>query len=175
MVTSAATLAFRSTGLRARAVPLSTRPVICYRRTAVQRYSSDAKPATETVKEEASKEASNEAHKEAPKEAPAPASKETPKKGGRRSRKLLGTSLALGLAVGYVYGTDTRASVHRYGLVPLIQLLYPDAEDAHHTGVDKLKQLYRFGLHPRERGSPDGDGALATEVFLRLLGKCVGP
>jgi dihydroorotate dehydrogenase len=72
--------------------------------------------------------------------------------------------LALTLLVGYVYGTDTRASVHRYGVVPLIRALYPDAEDAHHVGVDTLKMLYKYGLHPRERGDPDGDGALATEV-----------
>lgn len=105
------------------------------------------------------KEAAKEAAKEAPKEIPKKA------KAARGSRKgLYGTSLALVLLVGYVYGTDTRASAHRYAVVPLIRLLYPDAEEAHHVGVDMLKQLYRFGLHPRERGNQDGDGALATEV-----------
>ena len=163
MVASSATLALRSAGFRARAFPLSHRPSTCYTRTAVQlqnslRCYSDAKPETgETAKEAPTKEAPKETPKQ---EAP----KEAPKKGGRKSRKLLGTSLALALVVGYVYGTDTRASIHRYGLVPLIRWIYPDAEDAHHSGVDTLKQLYRFGLHPRERGNPDGDGVLSTEV-----------
>lgn len=93
--------------------------------------------------------------------------KEIPKKAGRSSKKgLYGTSLALVLLVGYIYGTDTRASIHRYGVVPLLRLIYPDAEEAHHAGVENLKFLYKFGLHPRERGNPDGDGALATEVYL---------
>jgi dihydroorotate dehydrogenase len=80
---------------------------------------------------------------------------------------VLGTSLALTLLVGYVYGTDTRASIHRHGIVPLIRAVYPDAEDAHHSGVDALKTLYKYGLHPRERGDQDGDGALETQVGLR--------
>lgn len=91
--------------------------------------------------------------------------KEVPKKAARGSRKILyGTTLAVTLLVGYVYGTDTRASIHRYLVVPLIRQLFPDAEDAHHVGVDSLKFLYQYGLHPRERGNPDNDGALTTEV-----------
>lgn len=87
------------------------------------------------------------------------------KKAGRSSKRgLYGTSLALVLVVGYFYGTDTRASIHRYGVVPLLRLIYPDAEEAHHASVETLKTLYKYGLHPRERGSPDSDGALATEV-----------
>jgi dihydroorotate dehydrogenase len=94
------------------------------------------------------------------------ASKEIPKKAGRGSRKALyGTSLAVVLLVGYIYGTDTRASIHRYAVVPLIRQVLPDAEDAHHFGVDILKLLYQYGLHPRERGNPDKDGALTTEVW----------
>lgn len=122
------------------------------------RYASDsAAPATEAAKE-AVKAAAKETAKEAP--------KEIPRKAGRGSKKLLyGTSLALTLLVGYIYGTDTRASIHRYGIVPLIRKLYPDAEDAHHMGVDVLKLLYPYGLHPRERGEPDRDGALSTEVI----------
>lgn len=94
--------------------------------------------------------------------------KEVSRKAGRKSKKgLYGTSLALVLLVGYVYGTDTRASIHRYGVVPLLRLIYPDAEEAHHAGVENLKMLYKYGLHPRERGNPDSDGALAKEVCLR--------
>jgi dihydroorotate dehydrogenase len=123
-----------------------------------KRYASDsAEAAKETVKD-AAKDAAKETAKETP--------KEIPRKAGRGSKKALyGTSLALTLLVGYIYGTDTRASIHRYGMVPLIRQLYPDAEDAHHMGVDMLKMLYPYGLHPRERGNPDSDGALATEVI----------
>jgi dihydroorotate dehydrogenase len=49
-------------------------------------------------------------------------------------------------------------------MVPLVRMLYPDAEEAHHFGVEILKSLYEYGMHPRERGNPDSDGALATEV-----------
>jgi dihydroorotate dehydrogenase len=158
MAASSAVLAWRSAGLgsRAFATPRWTqRPAVLPKRTALQprvtsRYASDAPPAAETVKETA---------------------KEAPKKGGRGARRtFLGASLALTLVVGYIYGTDTRASAHRYVVVPLIRWLYPDAEDAHHLGVDTLKTLYKYGLHPRERGNPDGDGALATEVIIISLG-----
>ncbi|KAJ5112520.1 hypothetical protein N7532_000565 [Penicillium argentinense] len=126
------------------------------------RYASESAPAAETVKEAA---------KETAKKAP----KEIPKRTKRGSKKgLYGTSLAVVLLVGYVYGTDTRASLHRYAVVPLIRAIYPDAEEAHHVGVDVLKTLYRFGLHPRERGDPDGDGALATEVFGYKINNPVG-
>lgn len=74
------------------------------------------------------------------------------------------TSLAFVLFGGYLYFTDTRASAHRYIAVPLVRWLYPDAEDAHHAGVAALKELYKLGLHPRERSSPDLDGKLGTEV-----------
>lgn len=97
--------------------------------------------------------------------AAAEAAKEAPKKSGRGLRRtVLGTSLALTLLVGWVYGSDTRASIHRYGAVQFIRALFPDAEDAHHIGVDALRISYKYGLHPRERGDPDGDGALETEV-----------
>lgn len=72
--------------------------------------------------------------------------------------------LGAGLVGGYLYVTDTRASAHRYVVVPLLRWLYPDAEEAHHVGVATLKRLYCWGLHPRERGHPDNDGLLATKV-----------
>ncbi|OJJ01123.1 hypothetical protein ASPVEDRAFT_71249 [Aspergillus versicolor CBS 583.65] len=107
--------------------------------------------------------------------AAAEAAKEAPKKSGRGLRRtVLGTSLALTLLVGWVYGSDTRASIHRYGAVPLIRTFFPDAEDAHHIGVDALRILHKYGLHPRERGDPDGDGALETEVFGYKLSNPIG-
>jgi dihydroorotate dehydrogenase len=110
-----------------------------------------------------------EAAKETAKDATKEATKEIPRKAGRGSKKakkaLYGASLVLTLLVGYIYGTDTRASIHRYGVVPLIRFLWPDAEDAHHIGVENLKMLYQYGLHPRERGEPDRDGVLAIEVM----------
>lgn len=72
--------------------------------------------------------------------------------------------MVLGLGCGYIYITDTRAGVHQWLVPPMLRWIYPDAEDAHHFGVDMLKSLYRYGLHPRERGNPDGDGKLVTKV-----------
>jgi len=159
MTSRSTTIAWRNS-LRARALPASRwtqRPSAFLRAercSGTARYASEAAPAKTA-------EAAKEASKEIPKEV-----KEMPKRAGRKSLKgLYGTSLAVVLLVGYIYGTDTRASIHRYGLVPLIRMLYPDAEDAHHFGVENLKLLYQYGLHPRERGNPDGDGALSTEVF----------
>ncbi|KAJ5907615.1 hypothetical protein N7495_000297 [Penicillium taxi] len=150
MTSASASMAWRA-GLRARSLPTSRwsqRPATLLKREGVigARYASDSAPAAaEAVKE---------------------ASKEVPKRAARGSRKTLyGTSLAVVLLVGYIYGTDTRASFHRYGVVPIVRNIYPDAEDAHHEGVYWLKLLHQFGLHPRERGDPDRDGALATEVF----------
>ena len=101
------------------------------------------------------------------------ASKETVRKPtasrawSRRFRKaVLATSAALVLFAGFIYVSDTRASIHKYALVPLIRLVYTDAEDAHHAGVDTLSTLYKYGLHPRERGDPDSDGSLVTEVII---------
>ncbi|OOQ85942.1 putative dihydroorotate reductase PyrE [Penicillium brasilianum] len=162
MSSSAASIAWRAS-LRARVPPASRwsqRPsaLLSKRYPGAVRYASGSAPvqtaAAETVKE---------------------ASKEIPKKAGRGSRKVLyGTSLAVVLLVGYIYGTDTRASIHRYAVVPLIRQLLPDAEDAHHIGVDTLKLLYQYGLHPRERGNPDSDGALTTEVFGYTLSNPIG-
>ncbi|KAM5431143.1 Dihydroorotate dehydrogenase (quinone), mitochondrial [Microsporum canis] len=83
----------------------------------------------------------------------------------RKSRGTVWTALVVvGLGCGYVYITDTRAGVHQWLVPPMLRWIYPDAEDAHHFGVDMLKSLYRYGLHPRERGNPDGDGKLVTKV-----------
>ena len=77
---------------------------------------------------------------------------------------LLGTTFALVLTFGYYYATDTRAGVHQWLFVPSLRRLYDDAEEAHEAGVKALKTLYAFGLHPRERGYPDGAGDLRVEV-----------
>lgn len=78
---------------------------------------------------------------------------------------LIASTICLGAGLGYLYVTDTRASLHWWLVVPLIRAVWPDAEDAHENGVKILKELYRFGLHPRERGQLDDAGDLETEVF----------
>ncbi|KAB5572152.1 hypothetical protein GE09DRAFT_955938 [Coniochaeta sp. 2T2.1] len=67
--------------------------------------------------------------------------------------RLLAASTALLLTggVAYLYATDTRASVHQWLVPPLLRLLYPDAEDAHHIGTKALQTLYTLGLHQRDR------------------------
>ncbi|KAJ5571144.1 hypothetical protein N7535_004804 [Penicillium sp. DV-2018c] len=171
MATQSARIAWQASA-RARTFPTHSwtqRPSALTSKRAA-RYPGASRYASDSATSAAAEAARNEV-KDATKEA----AKEIPRKAGRGSRKVLyGTSLALTLLVGYIYGTDTRASIHRYGVVPLIRLLYPDAEDAHHVGVENLKMLYRYGLHPRERGDPDSDGALATEVFGYTLSNPIG-
>jgi len=77
--------------------------------------------------------------------------------------------LVLGLGIIYVYITDTRASVHRYVVIPALRLIYRDPEEAHHASNHVLKSLWDFGIHPRERGDPDGRRDLETEVFGHIL------
>lgn len=80
-----------------------------------------------------------------------------------------GTTLVLGLGLIYVYITDTRASAHRWIVIPVFRLIYRDPEDAHHAGNRTLKALWDFGLHPRERRDPDNQGDLAVEIFGQTL------
>lgn len=80
----------------------------------------------------------------------------------RLKNLLLGTAVGVALIVGYYYITDTRASVHRWLVVPSLRRVYPDAEEAHEAGTKALKALYEFGLHPRERANEAGD--LEVEV-----------
>jgi dihydroorotate dehydrogenase len=82
--------------------------------------------------------------------------------------------LAVGLSFGYLYVTDTRASIHEWLLVPALRQIYPDGEDAHHAGTRMLKALHSFGLNPRERGSEDSTGDLAVEVFGHRLANPIG-
>jgi dihydroorotate dehydrogenase len=60
--------------------------------------------------------------------------------------------------------------MHAWLVPPLLRLLYPDAEDAHHAGTAALKTLYTLNLHPRDRTpssttGPSGQNPLATTVF----------
>ena len=82
----------------------------------------------------------------------------------RTKNFFLGTAIGLILVFGYYYITDTRAGVHQWVFVPSLQWIYDDAEEAHEVGIKALKSLYGFGLHPRERGNPDGAGDLQIEV-----------
>ena len=86
----------------------------------------------------------------------------------------IASSVCIGTGLGYLYITDTRASVHRWLGPPLVRVLWPDAEDAHTGGVELFKKLYRFGLHPRERFCPDDAKDLETEVFGHTLANPLG-
>ncbi|KAF2475739.1 FMN-linked oxidoreductase [Lindgomyces ingoldianus] len=92
----------------------------------------------------------------------------------RTKNLVLGTSIALALSFGYLYITDTRASIHQWFVVPVLRLAYPDGEDAHHAGTAALKTLHSFGIHPRERGSPDAAGDLEVDVLGHRLSNPIG-
>lgn len=78
-------------------------------------------------------------------------------------RRYLYTASALVfLGISYFYITDTRSSFHRYISPPLLRLIYPSAEDAHHAGVSLLRRLSSLGLAPRERVA---EPLLITNVF----------
>ncbi|CRK12534.1 hypothetical protein BN1708_010535, partial [Verticillium longisporum] len=84
-------------------------------------------------------------------------------------------ALAGSLYISYLYATDTRASLHRWLVPPMMRLLFPDAEDAHHAGTSALQTLYALGLHPRERDTALAtDPALSVEVFGTKLANPIG-
>ncbi|KAK3307204.1 uncharacterized protein B0T15DRAFT_393740 [Chaetomium strumarium] len=92
---------------------------------------------------------------------------------------LVGSILVTTAGLAYYYATDTRASFHRWLVPPLLRLVFPDAEDAHHVGTAALKALYSLGLHPRERPSalgsdPQSDNPLAVTVFGTTLSNPIG-
>lgn len=94
---------------------------------------------------------------------------------GTRTKNLIyGTILTVGLSFGYLYVTDTRASIHEWLVVPALRHLYPDGEEAHRAGTQILKNLHSFGLNPRERGVADSQGDLAVEVFGHTLSNPIG-
>ena len=87
----------------------------------------------------------------------------------------LATTAFLTLSAGYLYITDTRASVHSWLAVPVLRYLVPDAEDAHEAGTQALKKLKALNLNPRERLNDDAKlGDLSTTVFGHTLLNAVG-
>lgn len=141
------------------------------------------KQTAETVKTVKDTAKATQEHAEAATQATGDAAKATARRAqssarsaGSRVKSFIYTTTALlGLTFGYLYATDTRSSVHQYAIVPLVRLLYPDAEDAHHAGVKALKVLYRLGLNPRERGNEDQErGDLKVEVFGHELDNPIG-
>lgn len=92
-----------------------------------------------------------------------------------RARNLIyGSAAVAAVTLGFLYVTDTRASVHEHIAPPVLRLLFPDAEDAHHAGTRALKELYTFSAHPRERGAGDSDGKLSIEAFGHVLANPIG-
>ncbi|KAK2763171.1 Dihydroorotate dehydrogenase (quinone), mitochondrial [Arachnomyces sp. PD_36] len=94
--------------------------------------------------------------------------------GFRLGDYFLAFSFALTFAFGYLYVTDTRSSIHRYVTVPILRIVWDDAEDAHKVSIDTLKSLYKLGINPRERGRGDADGDLAVDVFGHRLLNPIG-
>ncbi|PNY23533.1 Dihydroorotate dehydrogenase (Quinone), mitochondrial [Tolypocladium capitatum] len=94
--------------------------------------------------------------------------------GGRAKAVLYGSALAASLYVAYLYLTDTRAFVHRWVVPPVLRLVFPDAEDAHHAGTSMMSLLYRLNLHPRERDGSLGTPELSAAVFDAQLSNPIG-
>ena len=90
----------------------------------------------------------------------------------RLKNLLLGTTLSLALLFGYLYVTDVRAGIHQWAVVPSLRWIYDDAEEAHEVGTASLKALYKWGLHPRERGAISQN--IEVEVFGHTLSNPIG-
>ncbi|POR35585.1 Dihydroorotate dehydrogenase (Quinone), mitochondrial [Tolypocladium paradoxum] len=102
-------------------------------------------------------------------------SSENPSVGAGRAKAVLyGGALAASLYVAYLYTTDTRAFVHRWVVPPVLRLVFPDAEDAHHAGTSMMKLLYQLNLHPRERDSSLSTPELSAAVFETQLSNPIG-
>lgn len=82
------------------------------------------------------------------------------------------TSLSLCfVTISYYYLTDTRSSIHRWLSVPALRLIYPDAEDSHHKSTQILKELYSWGLHPRERNSSENQNSNGKGLSVTVFGQ----
>ena len=92
----------------------------------------------------------------------------------RLKNAFYGGSLILGASLVYFYITDTRASAHRWVVIPALRLFYPDPEEAHQVGNGALKALWRLGLYPRERGDPDKKEDLQIDVLGHTLTNPIG-
>lgn len=90
----------------------------------------------------------------------------------RLKNLFLGTTISLALVFGYLYVTDVRAGIHQWAVVPSLRWIYDDAEEAHEVGTASLKGLYKWGLHPRERGGVPRN--LEVEVFGHTLSNPIG-
>lgn len=93
---------------------------------------------------------------------------------GRFKAILYGGVLASSVLAAYVYATDTRAWVHRWLVPPVLRIIFPDAEDAHHAGTAALKTLYQLNLHPRERDGSLSTPELSVPVFGTQLSNPIG-
>ena len=80
-------------------------------------------------------------------------------------RFFYGIAILAGSGLLYFYVTDTRASIHRWLVVPVLRSLCRDAEDAHRVGNTALKRLWWLGLHPRERGQVEDAEDMTIDVF----------
>ncbi|KZF23253.1 FMN-linked oxidoreductase [Xylona heveae TC161] len=87
---------------------------------------------------------------------------------------VLGTTILLFSTAGFYYFTDTRASVHQWLVPRIIRTVLPDAEDAHEYGNKLMKAMWDFGVHIRERASPDNTGELKTEIFGHTISNPIG-
>ena len=86
----------------------------------------------------------------------------------------MAASLVVTFAFGYLYMTDTRSSIHQWVTVPILRLVWDDAEEAHKVSINTLKRLYKLGIHPRERGRKDSEGDLGVDVFGHRLVNPIG-
>nr|OQO20716.1 hypothetical protein B0A51_11228 [Rachicladosporium sp. CCFEE 5018] len=95
--------------------------------------------------------------------------------GTRLKNLIYGTGILVTLGFGYLYMTDTRASIHQWLVVPSLRLLHYDPEEAHHKSVSYIQGLFAFNFHPRERGNDDTERSdLRVEVFGHVLDNPIG-
>ncbi|KAH6659090.1 hypothetical protein BKA67DRAFT_5857 [Truncatella angustata] len=89
---------------------------------------------------------------------------------------LITATIGAGGYIAYIYGTDTRASLHQWLVPPLLRTVFPDAEEAHNVALSAMKTLYSLGLHPRERPSTSKalDANLGLSVFGHPLSNPIG-